>query len=190
MYKATRFLLKSCLRSSVHLCTVRKQTNWTSICLNFRGLPWQRTSMQQNTWSARPLPRRGWKQFLTRLYARCPKPKPKKKPMCRLILTEQVTPMLDQMSRLHDKTNKKTCAPSEDADQPGHPPSLMSRRCPHEEALGPWLPIERTTKPLIRLRGCPGWSESSLGQMLFCWFCRAAAQININPPLACAGRII
>ena len=25
---------------------------------------------------------------------------------------------------LHDKTNKMECAPSEDADQPGHPPSL------------------------------------------------------------------
>ena len=26
---------------------------------------------------------------------------------------------------LHDKTNKMTCAPSEDSDQPGHPPSLI-----------------------------------------------------------------
>ena len=25
----------------------------------------------------------------------------------------------------HDKTNKMTCAPSEDSDQSGHPPSLM-----------------------------------------------------------------
>ena len=25
----------------------------------------------------------------------------------------------------HDKTNKKACAPSEDSDQPGHPPSLV-----------------------------------------------------------------
>ena len=31
----------------------------------------------------------------------------------------------------NDKTNKMTCAPSEDSDQPGHPP---------EEALGPCLP--------------------------------------------------
>ena len=27
---------------------------------------------------------------------------------------------------LHDKTNKMTFAPSEDSDQPGHPPSLIS----------------------------------------------------------------
>ena len=25
----------------------------------------------------------------------------------------------------HDKTNRTTCAPSEDSDQPGHPPSLI-----------------------------------------------------------------
>ena len=37
----------------------------------------------------------------------------------------------------HDKTNKVTCAPSEDSDQPGHPPSLISLRCPHEESVGP-----------------------------------------------------
>ena len=30
-------------------------------------------------------------------------------------------------------------------------------RSPHEERLGP--PIERTAKTLIRLGGCPGWSE-------------------------------
>ena len=63
----------------------------------------------------------------------------------------------------HDKTNKMTCAPSEDSDQPGHPPSLISLHCLHEEAVGPWLPIERLAKTLIRLGGCPGWSESLLG---------------------------
>ena len=37
-----------------------------------------------------------------------------------------------------DKTNKMVCVPSgEDSDQPGHPPSLISLRCPHEESLGP-----------------------------------------------------
>ena len=56
----------------------------------------------------------------------------------------------------HDKTNKMACAPSEDSDQPRHPPSLISLRCPHEKGLGPELPIEHTVKPLIRLGGCPG----------------------------------
>ena len=36
---------------------------------------------------------------------------------------------------LHDKTNKVTCAPSEDADQLGHSPSLVSLHCPPEEGL-------------------------------------------------------
>ena len=51
--------------------------------------------------------------------------------------------------------------------------------CPHAENLDPQLPTERTAKTLIRLGGCPGWSESSLDanailQVLtragsFCW---------------------
>ena len=34
-----------------------------------------------------------------------------------------------------------------------------------------------TAKALIRLGGCQGWSESSLGLHSFCWFCHVAAQI-------------
>ena len=55
----------------------------------------------------------------------------------------------------HDKTNEMACAPSEDSEQLGHPPSLISLRCPHEESWGPELPTERTAKTLIRLGGCP-----------------------------------
>ena len=36
-----------------------------------------------------------------------------------------------------DETNKMACVPSEGLDQPGHPPSLISLRCPHEESLVP-----------------------------------------------------
>ena len=32
-----------------------------------------------------------------------------------------------------------------------------------EETLDPWLPIERASQTLIRLNGCVGWSESSMG---------------------------
>ena len=47
----------------------------------------------------------------------------------------------------HDKTNKMTCAPSEDSDQPGHPTSLIkSLHCPHEESLGPEQPTKRITR--------------------------------------------
>ena len=47
-------------------------------------------------------------------------------------------------------------APSEDSDQPGHPPSLITLRCRHEETLGRQLTIERSAKTLIRLSGWPG----------------------------------
>ena len=55
--------------------------------------------------------------------------------------------------------------------------SDQSLRCPHEESLGPWLPTERTAKTLIRLGGCPGWSESSLGGQSFCWFYHEGAHL-------------
>ena len=78
----------------------------------------------------------------------------------------------------HDKTNKMTCAPSEDSDQPGHLPSLISLRCLHEETMGHKLPTECTAKTLIRL--C-WWAQADLclswAHVSFCWFCRAVTQI-------------
>ena len=59
------------------------------------------------------------------------------------------------------------CAPSEDSDQPGHPPSLISLRCPHEETLGAQLPTERTAKTLIRLGGCPFWQRLTIRLRFF-----------------------
>ena len=65
----------------------------------------------------------------------------------------------------HDKTNKMVCAPSKDSDQPGHPPSLIRVFAVHmkDHWVLSYQLIERTGKTLIRLGGCPGWSESSLG---------------------------
>ena len=58
--------------------------------------------------------------------------------------------------------------------------SDQSLHCPHEETLGPKLTTERSTaNTLIRLGGCPGWSEPLLGAHLFCWFCHVAAHILI-----------
>ena len=71
------------------------------------------------------------------------------------------------------------CAPSEDAEQPGHLPSLIGLRCLHEERLDPWLPIEHTAKTLISLGRCPGLSESLLGAQSFCWFCHEVAQLCV-----------
>ena len=58
--------------------------------------------------------------------------------------------------------------------------SDQSLHCQHGESLGPYLPIEHTAKTLIRLGGCPGWSESSLGTHSFCWFCHVVAQMLLT----------
>ena len=63
----------------------------------------------------------------------------------------------------HYKTNKMTCAPGEDSDQPGHPPSLISLRSAQTGYLRTQYFFMRTAETLIRLGGCPGGSESSLG---------------------------
>ena len=47
----------------------------------------------------------------------------------RIYSLNQVTFRWDTYEPYHDKTNKMACAPSEDSDQPGHPPSLISLRC-------------------------------------------------------------
>ena len=54
------------------------------------------------------------------------------------------------------QTNKMACAPSKDSDQPGHPPSLI-RVFTVRMKLSYSLSIQWR---LIRLGGCPGWSES------------------------------
>ena len=71
------------------------------------------------------------------------------------------------------KTNKMTCTPGDDSDEPGRPPSLIRVSADRMNKL----PIERLAKTLIRLNGCSGWSESSLGSHSDCWFCPGAAKI-------------
>ena len=78
----------------------------------------------------------------------------------------------------HDKTNKMTCAPSKDSDQPRHMPNLirvlavrsMGSRGPKVSSYGQgrlwsdWADAQAD----LSLR----WAHR-----LFCWFCHAAAQI-------------
>ena len=79
----------------------------------------------------------------------------------------------------HDKTNKMTCAPSEDSDQPGHPPSLIRvfAVC-MKKALVLIYPLS-AQRGLIRLGGYQDWPESSLGAQPLYWFCHEAAHIHI-----------
>ena len=49
--------------------------------------------------------------------------------------------------------------------------------CAQWLAIGTLVFFMRTAKILIRLGGCPGWFEPSLGAQSFCWFCHEAAQM-------------
>ena len=68
--------------------------------------------------------------------------------------------------------------PSEDSDQPGHPPSLI--RVFAERfwgSLGP-NPFSCGQWRLIRLGGRLGWFESSLGAQTILWFCHVQAHFK------------
>ena len=67
------------------------------------------------------------------------------------------------MSPLMTKPTKWLCAQRRLRSAWASAQSDQSLRCPHEESLVPYLPIERTAKTLIRLGRWPGWSKSSLG---------------------------
>ena len=73
------------------------------------------------------------------------------------------------------------CTSSEDSDQPWHLPSLIRVFAVRMKKL--WVlsyPLS-TQWRLIRLGGCPGWSESSLGAHSFCWFCHVVAHLTLLP---------
>ena len=73
---------------------------------------------------------------------------------------------------IHTCINQQNeCAPSADSDQPGHSPSLIrvfAVRMKKAWVLSYPLSAQRR---LIRLVGCPGWSEYSLCVQPHCWFC-------------------
>ena len=75
------------------------------------------------------------------------------------------------------QNQQNSWAPSEDSDQPGHPPVLI--RVFAVRMKKPWVlsyPLSPQLR-LIRLGACPGWSESSLGTQSFCWFCHEVAHL-------------
>ena len=49
--------------------------------------------------------------------------------VCDTTTTSTITPMHQTFEPAHYKTNKIVCAPSEDSDQPRHPPPLISICC-------------------------------------------------------------
>ena len=78
----------------------------------------------------------------------------------------------------HDKTNRLTCAPSKDSDQPGHLPSLIRVFADHMKKH--W-----TLNYLLSVqwRLWSDWGDAQVdlslrwAHMSFCWFCRSAAHM-------------
>ena len=82
------------------------------------------------------------------------------------------------------QNEQNECAPSEDYDQPGHPPSLIRVFAVHMKKV--WVlscPLSAQRR-LIRLGGCPVWSESSLAAHSFCWFCHVVVHFLTGRSLA------
>ena len=72
------------------------------------------------------------------------------------------------------------CAPSEDSDQPGHPPSLIIVFAVRtKKALVFSYPLNAQRRLWSDWADTyAGWSESSLCAHSFCWFCREVAHIR------------
>ena len=79
----------------------------------------------------------------------------------------------------HDKTNKMICAPSEDSDQPGHPPSPISFR----SALNGYF-FHADIEDSEQTWRMSAQSDLSLrwAHMQFCWFCHDASHLCKNWP--------
>ena len=76
---------------------------------------------------------------------------------CTRVKTDKITLLTIKNEPQHDKTNKMTCAPCEDSDQPRHPSGLIRVFVIHmKKGWVPLLPTESTAQSLIRLGGLPG----------------------------------
>ena len=104
--------------------------------------------------------------------------------------TKHIVDIIKQLDSIHSlslsgKNNWATswqnqqndCAPSEDRSAWASAQSDQSLRCALNGQLRTQCFFMRTAKTLIRLGGCPGWSESSLGAQSFYWFSRVASQL-------------
>ena len=87
----------------------------------------------------------------------------------------------------HDKTNKMACAPSEDWDQPGYLPSLISLRCPHEESLGPYYPLSALRRLWSDWVDAQADLSLRWAHMPFCWFCHGDSLVHAQPFIRVRG---
>ena len=80
------------------------------------------------------------------------------------------------------QNQRNDCAPSEDRPAWASAQSDQSLHCPHEEVLVLSYLLSAQRR-LIRLGGCPGWSESSLGAqaMLLVLSCCGSYRLDLHP---------
>ena len=83
------------------------------------------------------------------------------------------------MSRFVGKLYLRTCATSEDSDQTAHAQSDQNHRCAHFCIAKAAKFIMRTTKILIRLRGCAGRFVSWLGTYVSKYVSHVAGQVSL-----------
>ena len=69
------------------------------------------------------------------------------------------------------------CAHSKDLDHPGHPASLISLRCPHEESLGPQLPTAKSDQTGLMPRLSAQSDLSLQWAHVILLFCRESAKL-------------
>ena len=81
-------------------------------------------------------------------------------------------PVLRNVNRLMTKPTK-------------YSPSLISLCCALNGLLRTQAFFMRTANTLIRLGGCPGWSEYSLGAQSCCWFWHEAARTLLKEENGC-----
>ena len=82
-----------------------------------------------------------------------------------------------QMSHDTTKPSKWVCAQRRHRSTWTSAQFDQSLRCAFNGQLRTQAFFMWTATTLIRLGGCPGWSESSLGAQPLCWFYRVAAKI-------------
>ena len=85
-----------------------------------------------------------------------------------------------EMSHLVTKPAKWVCAQRWLRSAWACAHSDQSLRCALNGSLRTQVFFMRTAKTLIRLGGCHGWSESSLGAQPHCWFCHEADQMQLE----------
>ena len=94
-------------------------------------------------------------------------------PICRIIYCTH-------MSRDMTKPTMWLCAQRRLRSAWASAQSDRSLRCALNGYLRTQAFFMQTSKTLIRLGGCPGWSESLLGAHSFCWFCHVVAHMAVK----------